>query len=725
MIISIRNDGENTPVNILEYGIDRVIFPIIQFDNLITKRKYRDFVQYINVPMFLDTETSHNHDSENPIAWIYQWCIEFNGVTIGGRTPSQLVNLFHRVSMFYRLGESKKLVIYVHNLSYDISYLFDWLRSAYDDCKILAIKNHKILTFSCGGLEFRCSYMLSNRSLVQWSNYTNTITKKAVGEIDYNIIRYQDTPLTGSDWFYMVNDVLTLKESWVNMCKMFNDDLGSIPLTNTGYIRRDMRKASKADKKNREIFVKTQLSAHLYMICRGEFGGGLTHGNRHLCSQTIEYDIGHGDFKSHYPSVQMLRCVPVSAFELFFKYKDGKTPMTKEELLHLSEKYCTLSVIMVKNLRLKEEVTLPCLSESKCIYRENFFSKAEFYIDDKTKGTDNGRIVNMIGKAIFYFTEIDLQWFLDQYNFDGLHIMEVYYAERGHMPDWFRTTLNEYFKIKENASGTERDKAKNNLNAGYGMSATDPVRAECEFNFETYQWTESKDYSEEKIQEKLDKFYKSRNSFMPYQLGIYCTSIARGLLLDIVKNVVGYQNYIYCDTDSVFYIKTPEIEKRIAEYNRKVIDLNKSLGLGVTNKKGGISYYGVFEDESKDEGNIKAFRFLHAKCYAFRTDKRDSDTGRYLRLTLAGVSKTGRNGQKSVWELGNINNLNENMIFVECGGTTSKYVYAPPHIEYVDGHRTECASACIIHECEKHVSELNNIIDICKMEWTDMLENIK
>ena len=119
--------------------------------------------------------------------------------------------MFH-VKHLYNLSNEKRLVIFVHNLSYDYAYLYQFLKDAFGTPELLAIKSHKILsaTFDC--FEFRCSYMLSNMSLSVWGAKMGTEYRKIDCGIDYDIIRYQDSDLTEEDWSYQVLDVLTLKD---------------------------------------------------------------------------------------------------------------------------------------------------------------------------------------------------------------------------------------------------------------------------------------------------------------------------------------------------------------------------------------------------------------------------------------------------------------------------------------------------------------------------------
>ena len=56
---------------------------------------------------------------------------------------------------------------------------------------------------------------------------------------------------------------------------------------------------------------------------------------------------------------------------------------------------------------------------------------------------------------------------------------------------------------------------------------------------------------------------------MAYQLGVWTTSNARNQLMEFVE-LVGYENFIYADTDSIFYHSTPEIEARIEARNQEL-----------------------------------------------------------------------------------------------------------------------------------------------------------
>lgn len=658
-------------------------------------------VKYLQTPIILDTETSHNHDEETPIGWIYQWCMEWHGEYNIGRSVEELIKTLRWIVDSYNLDDENRAVIYVHNLSYDMTYLSAFLYEEFGKGEILAIKSRKILTVRHGGLEFRCSYLLSNMSLAQWGKKLKCNIRKMTGAIDYDKIHYPDETdeLTPTDWEYMINDVAALKECIYRAMYYDKDTIATIPLTSTGYVRRDTRRATRKDPNYRKWFMKCRLSVRAYQLCRYAFSGGLTHGNRFFGGKIVK-DVGHIDYKSHYPSRQQLNYMPASAFKCYFdKRIDGV--LDPAAFAMLLEKQCCLIHIIFNNLRLKRGVTLPCLSKSKV----RNYMMLRFTNDWDTPGTDNGKVINVYGPTAIVCTELDLKWILDQYDNDGYEVQEIYVAERGPVPQCIRNVVNDYFIGKETLpDGVLRDKQKNRLNGIYGMFATDICRLDVSYNYETMEWTEIKDPGEDVIEEKINKFYKSRNSFTYYAHGVWTTAWARDCLLDIVKNVVGYENYLYCDTDSVFYKESEEIEARIAAYNNEIIKRNKELGLGVINRDNDISYYGVLAHED----HCRTFKFLHSKCYGF-TDDNDE-----LHITIAGVTKDNRLPKNSPeymtreQELGSLDNLEDGFIFEKCGGTRSVYVSYPPTQTIINGHTLQYAGACIIMNTTK---ELGGTVD--------------
>lgn len=688
----------------LIYNKERIEYNYeLDLEKIEVKKVKKNNKIYIKYPLLLDTETSYTEKNVEYVGWVYQWSFEWYGQIVVGRTPTQLVHELRRIVDSF-LQDDEKVVIYVHNLSYDIVYLLQYLYETFGDFKALCIKNHKFVSVVFKNIEFRCSYILSNMSLDEWSKKMNTKHRKLVGTVDYKVKRYQDTDLTETDWLYQIFDVLTLRDSLYEEMKFSGDTVATIPLTSTGFVRRDCRLEVSKDKEYRKWFKNTALDVNTYKIARKAFAGGDVHGNRFYRGKTVETDIAHYDYKSHYPSCQMLRYFPITKFIPLYLYNVSRETLKLADFVRICNEKCVLATLQFENMKLKKGITAPVLSYSKLIgdYRA--------YKDNGVNGTDNGRIINMQGRGKFTGTELDFKWIFKQYDIDFVVIESVYIADRGEFPEQIKKQIHNYFSYKEILEeGVLRMKSKNKLNAIYGMSATDIVRDEHNIDIETMEFDTVKKLDDEDIEKALTDFYKNRNSFMPYQFGVWTTAHARDQLHTMIERI-GYEKFLYCDTDSIFFIDNEESRKTIEDFNKamSVKCLQKDI-LHVKNKSGGISCFGVFEDE-KD--NIKKFRFLHAKCYAFE------DGNGELHTTIAGVAKSNKkidNDRVTISdELGSIENLYDGFTFIECGSTISKYVYSDITTEYIDGHLIDHASACIIENTTKTLG--NSLETIFEME---------
>lgn len=639
-------------------------------------------VMYANEIVALDTETSHNHNEENPVAWIYQWCFSFQKQLIYGRTPSQFIEALKKIKNELELSKEKQLVIYVHNLSYDIQYLKDFLIDSFgSDYDLLALSPHKFISFTIDCFCFKCSYKLSNKSLAKFSKDLNTKHRKLVGEIDYDMIRNQIDPLYKKDWKYMFYDVVVLHEAIEKQLENENDTLATIPLTSTGYVRRDGRNSARKDKKHHDFFLKTALDETTYSLCRNAFMGGLTHGNMYYADKTVNGKIFHFDFTSHYPTQQRVKKFPMSKFNLL-----GNN-LSLSDIEKYSNNACMLIDIIFKDLQLKSKsITLPYVSESKVRLNKSSGSRII---------ADNGRLLKMTGYTELVLTELDLDIVLDQYTFTAYNVVTCYIADADYLPQWFCDFVDKFFREKSDYKYTEKQlmenngsevdileaktnlmKSKNRLNGIYGMTATDIVRNEIKMDVYG-QWT----VEPCNVSEALEKYYKSRNKFLPYQWGVWTTAHARHELVHIVKDIIGYDNFLYCDTDSAFFIdESGDIRKRIEEENKKWREEAENMKFYVDTLNG-KSFYHSFEDEKE---TIKSFRFLHSKCYAYITDDEK------LHCTIAGVREFA-NGTSRVKELGSIDNLKSGKVFYKCGGTRALYVE-----NAINNDENERASSCII-----------------------------
>lgn len=678
---------------IIAYSVDEVKLPMLTYKQLQRNHK---IIKYATDYAVLDTETSH---IDLTTAWVYQWAVKIKKTYIYGRTPEEFIDLLQKMGEHYKLSDKKRLILYIHNASYDLEYLKHYIRAYDPKANFLAIDPHTIIICDILGFRILCSYKLTNLSLAGLAkNYAKTYDK-AVGEIDYNIVRYQDTELSiDSDWYYMFSDVAAQADGIAGYLETMGYKYAfEAPFTSTGFVRSNCRKASKGDPDWRAEFTKSALDLEQYNLCRWAFMGGVCIASFLYSNHTIRSDkLRHRDFTSSYPARQILDYAPTGAPSWYGEIDD------REEFEDLLEEYCCIFELTLYNCKIKKGVTAPCIPSSKCIGLMN-------------PSRLNGKIVSATRLTIAV-TEIDYKWIKRQYTAENIKVDKMLTFKRGVMPEWLKSEIFTYFNNKCTLKGVNDllyGKSKNSLNSIYGMTATSIIRDEYEidadglFNQKTY------DDPEEANKKKLERYYKSFNSFMPYQYACYTTAWARDALYTMIEATGDgdgtendltevYKNFLYCDTDSVFYIETEENKSRMDEYTAHCIDRAKKAGAFVGDK-----YLGV----PTDEPPLRAFRALHSKCYAM--EELNEKTGEYeLQVVIAGIPKKSTkwiDGQavtmSNAEELGNIDNLKDGFIFKHNGGARCVYNEQFPEVRNINGHITQISSSAVIDSIDKEISD--------------------
>lgn len=613
--------------------------------------------------------------------YIWQWCFmlpeDQSYIVVVGRTWHE----FHEFSR--KIAESLQgdyLCIYVHNLSYE----FQFLRGIYgfQQEEVFAIDKRKILKCEMlGALEFRCSYLHSNMSLALFTSKYHAKHQKLSGvEFDYTKQRFSDTVLTEKELAYCINDVVGLCEALITEMQHDGDTFNTVPLTSTGYVRRDAKKAMRTCPN----LVKAMLpDITLYEILREAFRGGNTHANRFYANRIIRGDIQSDDRSSSYPAVMCCNLFPMSKFFL----RDGCTLEDLNHLIHIRKRACVFRV-RLGGIKLKNPYWgSPYLSTSKC--RKIISAKY-----------DNGRILQAEYLETT-FTDIDFEIFNSEYTAEFIEPFDVYHARYGKLPAALIGTIETYYKAKTELKGVKEQeifymKSKNKLNALYGMSAQDPVKHSILFYDDEYHGDNETD---ENILEEHNK-----HAFLPYQWGVWVTAWAR-LRLEEGIRACG-DGFLYTDTDSVKHIGRVDF----TEYNSERIKEAKKAGAFATDPAGNVHYMGVFENE-KDAAAI-SFKTLGSKKYCYVT--KDG----VLHLTCAGVNK--KLGAKELSDNGGIDAFKIGFVFVAGGGSESVY-NDKPAVEYwtrPDGVK-ECITSNVVIRDSTYTLGITNeymgLLESCKM----------
>lgn len=672
--------------HIKAYTVTECTLPMLTFKEL---QRNHNVKKYASDFAVFDTETSH---IDLEYSWIYQWAFKIKSLYVYGRTPTEFIKLLQKMAEHYKLTDKKRLIIYIHNLSYDYCYIKHYLREYDPTIDILAIDNHAVLQVDVLGFRFLCSYKLTNLSLAKLSDAYAKTYVKAVGEIDYTKVRFQDSNLTTSDWFYMFSDVASQEDG----IKGYLSAMGykyayNAPITSTGFVRAACRAAAKRAEWRSE-FQQSALNIEQYNLCRLAFMGGVTIASFKHSNKTIRSDkLRHKDFTSSYPARQKLDYFPRGSPIDYGSVDDI------DEFNELLSTYCCIFILDITDVHIKQGITAPYIPFSKCLCCEDALK-----VNGKVVYSSNIRIA---------ITELDYEIIKSQYTWDEMRVGNMLLFERGKCPAWLTDEVMEYFKNKCTLKGVDDElymKAKAFLNAIFGMTATAPIRETFAFKEDEDEEIDKTDMimgkvakSEDEQRAALSKFYKSHNSFMPYQFGVYTTAHARYALYKMIESV-GYDDFLYCDTDSVFYLETPENKKRMDAYAEQCKQRAIDGGAYV-----GENYLGL----PTDEPPLRAFRCLHAKCYAM--EEYDKDLGDYdLKVTIAGIPKKatkfikGKAVTKSnAQELKSIDNLKDGFIFKHCGGSRAIYNEMKPQEATIKGHKIELASSCIIDNIDKEVND--------------------
>lgn len=583
-----------------EVGSDQVYtvadFPYSAFITAKTSRKHK--ISYLELASAYDIETTNvKGDGESrPFSFMYhwQWCIE-DKVVFGRRWEEWqkfVVNLIEKL----QLNENRRLAVYVHNLPFE----FQHMREFGDFTNCFLTDNRKVIKCVLNGcIELRCSYTLSNMSLQKFCENEEGVTYyKLKDTYDYEKLRTADTPLTEDEEAYCYNDVRGLCQCIRS--KMKEDSIAQMPMTSTGYVRRDFRYAMGKNRKNKQLLLDTQLTPLLYTMLKEEFRGGDVHANIRWARQTLT-NVKSKDLQSSYPAAMMLDEYPIGKFleikpsTLFSRDWTG---------------YAQLFRARITGIRYKGTCGNPYISLSKCT------------AITKDRVIDNGRVV-FASVIEITLNDIDLKIINHEYEYTDIYVKDVYVSEYGKLPQEYRDELMVYYRGKTELKGVpgreyEYMKFKNKVNSGYGMAVTDIAKDTWTYkNGEYHQ-------APVNLKEALASYYKNRNSFLAYQWGVWVPANARLRLREGLWRV-GKDN-VYDDTDSIKYVGDHESD--FAELNAETIRKCEECGAYAYDRKGRKQYLGIWDDD----GDYQEFKALGSKKYIAKVD------GMYY-TTIAGVSK--------------------------------------------------------------------------------------
>ena len=167
------------------------------------KRYAKNKNEYYNYPVAFDIETTSfrdDNDEQRACMYIWQMCFGDSELLVYGRTWEEFDDFIKLIRKTFRLKKDRILVIYVHNLSFEMQFI----RKRFTWSKVFALEKRVPLYARTNfGIEFRCSYRLSGYSLETLAkNLTKHTISKLVGDLDYSLHRHSGTKLTSREMDY-------------------------------------------------------------------------------------------------------------------------------------------------------------------------------------------------------------------------------------------------------------------------------------------------------------------------------------------------------------------------------------------------------------------------------------------------------------------------------------------------------------------------------------------
>lgn len=529
-----------------------------------------------------------------PICLCYIWQFGFNDTIYYGRDLHEFPKLLGR------LPKNVHYIVYIHNASYEFQFLLNVLSPFSQVFARNAHKPMKFISEAYPNIEFRCSYMLTRLSLDSWGK---ELGFEKLHTLDYYKIRTPLTKLKQKEFDYAERDCMVMYKGLLKYreryCHVWN-----IPLTQTGEVRRVVKKKMQTDqktgKRNQKLLQKyvrlLPKDSSEYARFKHAFRGGDTHAN-FLRADCVWENVQCYDFASSYPYCMLAEKYPMTQFSQAIYDKN------------LVDKYAYLMLV-----RLSDVEPICCnhyISKSKCLKVE----KAE---------TDNGRIIK--AKSIeLWITEQDLLIIEKTYKCN-VDILECHSSRKGYLPKQFLEYILELYANKTKLKGVEGEEdiymqSKQFINSLFGMCVTDILQDEILFDNEC--WSTALKTTED-VDAYLDELRHNNRgrTFLSYAWGIYVTAYGRFHLWNglIIPNDI---NVIYYDTDS---LKCIGEAKGIDTYNVEVVDKLKAVcdkrhldfeKCQPTDSKGVRHLIGIAERED----DALEFKTLGAKRYCYRSAK--------------------------------------------------------------------------------------------------------
>lgn len=423
-------------------------------------------------------------------------------------------------------------IIYFHNLKFDGSYIVNWLfRNGYEfDPDLTKAKTFNTCITDMGLWHYVEVCIYRNGRIKKVVRFQDSLKKIPMpvqdipfafgfademrkGDIDYDKYRPVGYQPDADELYYLERDckiparaLLQLEQEGFTKMTCASDS--AFHWKESLQSQRQRERHFSPELQFRRLYPLISLDADDFI--RGAYRGGWTYVNPKY-QDKILHNLRVYDINSMYPAKMRDKYLPIGD-PIYF---EGQPKPNKYQ--------CYIVKIMIA-FEIKPN-HLPCIQ----LKNSYFFNPTDYVTSSK------GCEIEMT------VTNIDLALIYKQYDILSIKYIGGYYFRK--CKGMFTEYIDTNMKIKEISTGGKRYLAKMRMNSVYGKTATSPRRRQKIPYLEDGVLKFS--LSEEEVGEPE---YTA--------LGVFITSHARhDIILDAQRN---YDNFVYCDTDSLHLLATPD-----------------------------------------------------------------------------------------------------------------------------------------------------------------------
>lgn len=625
---------------------------------------------YYDITCGFDCETYTDTKLERAYMYIWQFCA--NGIVIKGRTYDELLELFKRIKAILQPKENNRLLVFIHNMSYEASFFLRWFNCENSKDNFFKEQRAPLKITHDSFIEFRDSMALVGGDSLSGLAKKYTNTQKCKGDLDYAKPRNRYTQLTELEEGYCDNDVLILSEFARYVFDSLIPKYKKLPMTQTGILSAecnellkqfygkniDIWRANNIKRSPADFDTYTIQSNYLYR-------GGYTHACVDVVGEVLT-DLLGVDITSSYPYVCTQKVFP----RMFERVGDVPVSRVNEDI-----QKGLVSIFIARFTCIKSKGLHSIESKHKCLKLSS------------NTIIDNGRVY-FSGEMTVYLTSFDWQNYQHFYEWESVEITRYEVSETRYLYKHIAVPMLQKYKEKAELkrAGKPYGIVKGFVNSFYGFCVKRLNGEMTVYDNNGFSTSDAKAYDEQ-IQNSITCCYD----------GIFISSVARWRLLTLAYDV--YNKFgiasVYMDTDShKFLHPTQELINYLEGLNRKIETENRKnieffteyspeyADLGTWD----IEYYPFsMYDPASTKTYLKRAKTLGAKRYILEVDRYNKETNQreiVLNQTIAGLPKG-----EMMKQYGSIDEcferFSDNMVISGCK-LYSKYIDEPYEITVTD-----------------------------------------